>query len=125
MNITTTRRDEYGVDRPLFWDRGAPLSFNTVHEWIVFLVDHGYTTDDLKAVNFHTYKEFYTYKEFSEIVGVDPQTVFRWVKGGTLKGARFSPQCVRIPHSELERLRRGEPIESPIKKRAKRRQNEK
>ena len=53
-------------------------------------------------------KLFFSYAEFGSIVGVHKQTVYQWVRKGYLKAARFSPQCVMIPSSELERYERGE-----------------
>ncbi|MDR0759586.1 MAG: helix-turn-helix domain-containing protein [Treponema sp.] len=53
-------------------------------------------------------KLFFTYTDFGLLIGVSKQTVYRWVKLGYLRAARFSPQCVMIPRSELERYERGE-----------------
>jgi excisionase family DNA binding protein len=48
-------------------------------------------------------KKFFTYDEFGSMVGVHKQTVYKWVKKGYLRAARFSPKCVMIPRVELER----------------------
>ena len=53
-------------------------------------------------------------KEFAEAAGVSPNTVYRWIYGGTLKtvqivmGGRHM-----IPNSEVKRLLTFEPIETP------------
>jgi excisionase family DNA binding protein len=60
-----------------------------------------------------TEKKFFTYTEFGSIVGVTKQTVYMWVKKGYLRAARFSPQCVMIPRTELERYERGEMMSPP------------
>jgi excisionase family DNA binding protein len=48
-------------------------------------------------------KQYYTYAEFAQLLGKTKQTIYRWVKTGTLRAARFSPKVVLIPHSELAR----------------------
>ena len=58
-------------------------------------------------------RKFFTYAEFASIIGVHRQTIYMWVKKGYLRAARFSPQCVMIPRSELERYERGEMMEQP------------
>jgi hypothetical protein len=58
-------------------------------------------------------KKFLTYEEFGSIVGVTGHTVDLWVRNGYLKAARFSPRCVMIPRTELERYERGEMMEPP------------
>jgi excisionase family DNA binding protein len=58
-------------------------------------------------------KKFFTYAEFGSIVGVVRHTVYMWVRNGYLRAARFSPRCVMIPRSELERYERGEMMEPP------------
>ncbi|MDR2049739.1 MAG: helix-turn-helix domain-containing protein [Treponema sp.] len=57
-------------------------------------------------------KKFFTYTEFARLV-VTKTTIYRWVKEGYLKTARFSPRCVMIPRSELERYGRGEMMRPP------------
>jgi excisionase family DNA binding protein len=58
-------------------------------------------------------KKFFTYEEFGGIVGVKKQTVYRWVREGYLRAARFSPRCVMIPRAELERYEKGEIFPPP------------
>jgi excisionase family DNA binding protein len=53
-------------------------------------------------------RKFFTYQEFGSLVGVKGHTVWRWVKLGYLRAARFSPRCVMIPRAELERYEKGE-----------------
>jgi excisionase family DNA binding protein len=56
-------------------------------------------------------RKFFTYAEFGRLVGVSGLTVWRWVRLGYLRAARFSPRCVMIPRAELERYERGEMME--------------
>jgi excisionase family DNA binding protein len=49
-------------------------------------------------------KEYLTYKEFAEKIGVSKQTVYRWVKAGTIRAIRFSGRTVLIPTAEAERI---------------------
>jgi excisionase family DNA binding protein len=58
-------------------------------------------------------KLFFSYEEFGSLVGVSRQTVWRWVRKGYLRAARFSPRCVMIPRGELERYERGEMMPAP------------
>jgi excisionase family DNA binding protein len=48
--------------------------------------------------------EFLTYQDMADKIGVSKQTIYRWVKAGTLRAARFSSKIVLIPASELDRI---------------------
>lgn len=50
----------------------------------------------------------YTPKEAAETIGVSIATIFRRIRAGEIRVYRFGPQVVRIPHEEIERIRRGE-----------------
>lgn len=54
-----------------------------------------------------TENKYYTAKEFSKLIGVHEVTVRKWIMRGQLEVVRFSPRCVRIPSTELERLYTG------------------
>jgi hypothetical protein len=56
-------------------------------------------------------KLFFTYEEFGSIIGVNKVTVYRWVRKGYLREARFSPRFSMIPRAELERYQKGEMME--------------
>lgn len=44
-------------------------------------------------------------KEVAIILGVHEETVRRWWKAGVIAGERVGPKLIRIPRSELARLR--------------------
>lgn len=41
----------------------------------------------------------------AELLDVHPMTIRRWIKRGIIKAYRVGPQIVRIPRSEIVRLR--------------------
>ncbi len=45
-------------------------------------------------------------KEVAQLLGVHPLTVKRWVKIGYIAAYRVGPVLVRIPRSEVSRLRK-------------------
>lgn len=56
----------------------------------------------------------YSVRQFAKAVSVSPQTVYRWIYGGTLKTIQVVPGSPhRIPASEVKRLLTFEPIETP------------
>jgi len=58
-------------------------------------------------------RKYLTFEEFGSLVGgVKPPTIRYWIRKGILKAHRFTPRCNMIPISELDRLRRGELMET-------------
>jgi excisionase family DNA binding protein len=56
----------------------------------------------------------YSVRQFAEAASVSPQTVYRWIYGGTLKTIQVVPGSPhRIPASEVKRLLKFEPMEQP------------
>lgn len=52
-----------------------------------------------------TETKYYSVSEFAEILNVDPQTIYRWIRAGkinALQAHRWS--ALRIPASELDRM---------------------
>jgi excisionase family DNA binding protein len=50
-------------------------------------------------------------KQFAEMANVSPQTVYRWIYGGTVKTIQIVPGSPhRIPRSEFNRLLGFEPM---------------
>lgn len=52
-------------------------------------------------------KEFYTAKEASEVLGVKPLTIYRWIDANKLHALRFG-RTVRIHESEITRYKNEE-----------------
>ena len=55
---------------------------------------------------------FFTPAEYGNLIGKSSVTVLRWHRIGWLKMKRFSPKCLMVPRSELERYMQGEMMES-------------
>ena len=53
-------------------------------------------------------REAYSPREFSVLTGVPEVTIRRWLRGGELKGTKIGRKWL-IPHSEIERIRKGMP----------------
>jgi excisionase family DNA binding protein len=56
-------------------------------------------------------KMFFRYGDFAALVGISVPIVYRGVRDGKIRAARFSPRSVYIPRSELERFQQGMSIE--------------
>lgn len=41
----------------------------------------------------------------AEILGVNPMTIRRWIKASYIRASRVGPRLIRIPRSELQRMR--------------------
>lgn len=52
------------------------------------------------------HQEGFSMKEVGTILGVHPKTVRRWCREGTLEAIRTGPRLIRIPLSEIQRLRK-------------------
>jgi excisionase family DNA binding protein len=48
-----------------------------------------------------------TVKEVSQYLGLDPQTVYLWIKKGKIAALRPSARMVRISENELKRIMEG------------------
>lgn len=51
-----------------------------------------------------TNQTYYKVREAADVLGVSPETVYRWLRDGTLRGIRIGPKLLRIPRSEIERM---------------------
>jgi len=54
---------------------------------------------------------FFTPAEFGRLVGRDKSTILSWGRKGWLKLRKFSPKCIMVPLTELERYMNGEMME--------------
>lgn len=50
-------------------------------------------------------RDWMTVKEFADDVQLSAQTVRDWIKTGKLKAVKISDRTIRIPKTELERLK--------------------
>jgi hypothetical protein len=54
-------------------------------------------------------RKFLTFKEFGSLVGgLQAQTIRKWYHKGIIQAVRITPRCTMIPSTELDRLVRGE-----------------
>ena len=56
-------------------------------------------------------RSFLTPAEFGGLVGRDKSTILSWGRKGWLRLRKFSPKCIMVPLSELERYMNGEMME--------------
>jgi excisionase family DNA binding protein len=57
---------------------------------------------------------YFSQSAFARRLGVSRQTIWRWIQSGRLRCVRLSPQLVRIPVSEIERLGRQPVTKRPL-----------
>lgn len=53
-----------------------------------------------------TLPEAISIQKSAEVLGVSPMTIHRWIAKGFLKAYRIGPRLVRIPRSEIVRMRK-------------------
>lgn len=44
-------------------------------------------------------------RKLSEVIGVSRVTIYRWIKRGYIKAYRIGPSIIRIPRTEVTRMR--------------------
>jgi len=59
-------------------------------------------------------RQWLTFEEFGSIAKASAPTVRKWARQGIVRTTRFTPRCVRVPISEIDRLKRGELMEGAV-----------
>lgn len=55
-----------------------------------------------------TEPKYYTVQEFASLLGLNPQTVYRWIRAGKINAFQVHRwSALRIPASELDRIQQG------------------